>query len=574
MAGASGSAVATAGNGGEGGGGSQGGANAAGTAGKGGVGAAGGMTGGGAGQPVAGSGGSAAGGGEGGANMGGGGTGAAGSNPGGVGIVPQTCAEAALGRSSLGCSFRAVDLPNEPNTSFGPGAATAPWGIVVANPTAAAANVSITRVGAGGLVETVASSLVASGSSVELALPTLEINGVAAGEVGASARTKNALRITSDVPVAVVQLNTLAAASSSADGSVLFPESSLGRRYIVAGWRASNGYLLPVAGLVGLPDHAYVTIVGGESATTLTVKPTYDIAEGPGISAIPAGATATLSLGANEVLHLATVAKPQLTGSQPTPPVDLTGTIVEGDAPLAVFMGNERASVAGLADLPLPPGGSPDGSCCTDHLEEQLVPSDRLGTTFVVGKSPLRGTGGFVEGDVLRFVGGDEVAAVSTTLPAPYDAFSLAPGQIIDVVAITDVIVRSSKGIALAQLLVSKDATGTASGDPSFTLVPPTSAYFRHQIAVVPTSGWASRWVVLTAPVGAVIKADGAPLEGCTARASTSLSGEPTSYFSLLCPLAGTTVLDADVPFGAIAYGYDVAASFAYAITSGMTVAP
>ena len=60
------------------------------------------------------------------------------------------------------------------------------------------------------------------------------------------------------------------------------------------------------------------------------------------------------------------------------PDGDLTGTLIESDQPVGVFVGHEATVLSNQATSP----------CCADHLEDQLFPASTWGKVLVVAGSP------------------------------------------------------------------------------------------------------------------------------------------------------------------------------------------
>src|SRR6185295_2089533 len=131
--------------------------------------------------------------------------------------------------------------------------------------------------------------------------------------------------------------------------------------------------------------------------------------------------------------------------------------------------------------------------------EEQLLPVTSHGKNFVVTRSPIRSGQGHVEPDILRFMGVAATTHVKTSLPAPDDDFTLAPGEVRETWTQKDIIVEATEPLAIAQILVSQGFTnwsGTDGGDPSFTMFPPVDQYRRDYLFNVPTS-WGKNYVVI-----------------------------------------------------------------------------
>ena len=191
---------------------------------------------------------------------------------------------------------------------------------------------------------------------------------------------------------------------------------------------------------------------------------------------------------------------------------DLTGTIVTATQPVAVFSGVEIDERAGLRGRPFrrTPAGRVINTCCLDHLEEQLFPVESVGSHYVITRSPVRSTGGFREPDVIRFVGVAEDATVTTTLPAPYDSFTLQPGEVKTTWTQDNFVVTVDKPVMVGQILISNQyVDGAYIGDPSLTVFPPVEQ-FRTEYVILTPASWTQNWVVIAAEVGSDVKLDGA----------------------------------------------------------------
>lgn len=465
-----------------------------------------------------------------------------------------SCAHAEAWGSNVGCEFWAADLDNE--YSQVNDAAGQPWGVVVSNFGKTAAKVVIALndapLGQAAHPVTVATETLAPGTLKEITLPTREVDGSTQADNGPGTMVSStAYRITSDVPVVVYQFNTLRH-SYSADASLLLPKNALGNVYRVIGWPTTNpisaGFSVP-----GIPDHSYVTIVGTQSGTTVTVKLGGPIVGGGGIQPTGKGGTVVWNIGPFDVVNL------ESTGI----PGDMTGTIVESNKPVVVFSGGER----GIAPMKAGPPEPPDyngNNCCTEHMEEQLPPVHAFGKSFVVTRSPIRSTG-WVEPDILRFMGVAATTHVKTSLPAPDDAFTLEPGEVRETWTTKDIIVEASEPLAIAQILVSQGFTsgaGSAGGDPSFTIFPPVDQYRRDYLFNVPTS-WAKNHVVISAPVGTKVTIDGSEPSGCVVAPAGTING--ATWEARRCAVSpGAHRMAGDAAFGIVAYGYGSRGAYAF----------
>ena len=371
--------------------------------------------------------------------------------------------------------------------------------------------------------------------------------------------SSRAFRIRSSAPIVAYQFNVFENAYSN-DASLLLPTNALGNIYRVLGWPA--GHPILVGGL-NIIDRSAVTIVGTAPNTEVTVKPTWRIKGNPPIAATMAGGEIVVTLGPFDVLNLET--DNATFSDEPTTMADLSGTLVQSSRPVAVFSGVETTSAPGsVLTIPTAPGWNEDDTCCLDHLEEQMFPVEAVGKAYVVTRSPIRSTGSYHEPDVLRFVGVAETATVTTSLPAPFDSFTLQPGEVKTTWTQTDITVLADKPVIVGQILISNQyIDGPWTGDPSLTIMPPVEQYRTEYIILTPGS-WTTNWVVIAAEIGSDVTLDGAAAAGCIVTPAGSLEG--VDYESRRCPLTeGVHALSGDKPFGVIAYGYGNAGSYAFA---------
>lgn len=467
--------------------------------------------------------------------------------------------------SNVGTEFWAVQLDQQ---AGGQNPVTAPWGVVLSNTGADPASVTIeintSDVGEPLALETIEQRTVNPGELTPVILPTRPLD---CGEVPNSfsapgtCLSSRAFRITSSAPIVVYQFNVYANSYSN-DASLLLPTDALGRYYRVLGWSAANAIPQAIPGLT-IVDRSYVTIVGTQPDTSVTVAPSWRIRGNPPIPATPAGGTLTVTLGPFDVLNLETDDATQ--DDDPVTMSDLSGSRIEASAPVAVFTGVELAVAPGRAlAVPTWPGWDPSANCCGDHLEEQLLPMESVGTRYVIPRSPLRSTDGFREPDILRFVGVAERATVTTSLPAPFDSFMLDPGEVKTTWTQDNVVVSADKPVLVGQVLVSQDYTSNHYlGDPSLTVFPAIEQ-FRDDYLILSPGGWLQSWIVISAPTTASISIDGASTSTCTSEPAGTIGG--VAYESRRCPVsAGVHAITGDQPFGVTAYGYGIAGSYALA---------
>ena len=484
------------------------------------------------------------------------------------GACVSACEKAESDPSNIGCEFWAADLdmadlPTNP--------AATEWGLVIANASQTAADVTIelNEANPGEPVQTkvVWQGKVEPDSLAPVSMPTRELDcGAFPNDHDApgTCLSSRAFRVSSNQPVVVYQFNNLVHGFST-DASLLIPTTSLGTKYRVIGWPAAHSYPSPGA----FVERAYVTIVGTKEKTHVTVYPYWRIRGNAPIAATKPGGLIDVDLGPFDVLNLETDdATFDECFQDQTPPycADLTSTVVVSDKPVAVFSGTEASGVGVPYDAPKYPGfddSDPSTGCCLQHLEEQLFPMESIGKDFVITRSPVRSTLSYEEPDILRFVGAAEEATVTTNLPAPYDSFTIKPGEVKETWTQDDVVVSSDKPILIGQFLVAQGyVQGVPKGDPSFTIFPPVEQAQQNYVFLSP-NGWKENWVVISAEVGTSFTIDGtAP--SCETRHSGDLKGK--TYESHRCKIpAGVHRLVGDKPINITVYGYADADTYSFA---------
>lgn len=193
------------------------------------------------------------------------------------GTCIDACADARENLSNLGCEYFAVDLDNEYSDS-GSNAAAAQFAVTIANPGPVDVTVLVGQndapVGSPAPSESLVGSYRVRAFGLErIDLPTRDTD-CATTDVPAGVGTclsPNAYKITTNYPVVAYQFNPIIQQFSN-DASLLIPVSGIDTHYRVIGWPTSNPIAVPGLPVpAGIPDHSYVTVVGTEAATTVTV---------------------------------------------------------------------------------------------------------------------------------------------------------------------------------------------------------------------------------------------------------------------------------------------------------------
>lgn len=484
------------------------------------------------------------------------------------GACLDACAAAAKSQSNLGCEFWAVDLDQ---SDLFPVANSA-WGVVLSSASDIPADVTIERndapVGQPPQPAMVFKATLQPGNLISFKLPQRELDcGKAPDDHDApgTCLSSNAYRITSSAPIVAYQFNNFVH-NYSTDASLLLPTSVLGKVYRNVGWPPANPYATPGAWTM----RSYVTIVGTQPGTTVNVSPSFRIHGNGPIPKTEKNGTISVTIGTFDVLNLESddSSLGECFNKDMKPPycADLTGTVINANAPVAVFSGVESTGVGPQPDAPKPPSWGENSGCCHQHLEEQVPPLEAAGKKFVITRSPIRSDqslSDYVEPDVLRFVGAAAPSQVKTNLPPPLDNFQILPGQIVETWTTKDIVVDASEPILVAQYLVIQDyVNGNPKGDPSFTIFPPLEQQRTEYVFLSP-DGWKENYVVFATDKNNDITVDGALPKDCVTANAGTIDGK--TYEARRCQVPpGVHRISGKTGFGLMAYGYADADVYAF----------
>jgi hypothetical protein len=501
------------------------------------------------------------------------------------------CDAAADNPSNLGCDFWAADLDNEASV-IGPlinDAAAEQFSIVAANnndyPVVVTVTKNAARVGEPFNEQAVATVTVPGRGVQEIDLPQAEVDG-AMGQHGTYTRNSGSgtfvsphgYHVVSTGPVVVYQFNPIKQKFSN-DASTLLPTTAIGMDYVIIGYGTANpcGGPMPIE---GIPDHSSITVLATQDDTTVTVTATHPIKASGGDTGFPVAMT---SKGTPLTFKLSRYTVVNLESEQPNDGNvfgcatsgqngDFTGSQVHADKPIVVFTSGERGAGFGGADnIVYPPNwdSMTDDTCCTDHLEEQLLPVTALGKEFAVARSPIRSTDpSWTEPDIVRVVATVDNTMVTTNLPAPYNAFTLNAREQKTFAATTGFALKSTNAVEVSTYLVSQHFVKSGyTGDPSQILIPAAEQHRKDYVFLVPGT-FDHDYIVLAKPVDAMVMLDGFPLAmaefaNCVWAPIGNVAG--IDYEQVTCPAAdGRHVVSADKPFGLSVYGYYNVGSYAF----------
>ncbi|MBT9560464.1 MAG: IgGFc-binding protein [Myxococcales bacterium] len=501
--------------------------------------------------------------------------------------------------SHIGCEYWSVDLDNDtthnPALPFQLTPEMFPHSVVITNPNDGPAKVTVSiaatcengescEVGAStcGASETICSAdgpapydlvlmdaEVPAGDSREFEMPVMSLRGTGIW--------RRAIRIRSSLPVVAYQFNPFDSENAASnDGSLLLPLNALGKRYFAVSL-PSRGEIKDLFGNPWFPgNYGFLTVVAAANGTTtVTVTPTADVMANPA-AGVPqdgstpalllAGTPYTFTLAQFDVLNLEhnPNTKPLGFGERP---LDLTGSLIVADKPVAVFGGHQ---VAGISDDIKVQFTDEWDTCCTEHLEEQLMPVEAWGTAALAAKSRPRG----YEIDQWYVVAGEDNVTVSTT-PAieGLDGNVLAKaGDWLRAQTDESFMVSATGKIQVVQWLVSsgqtqpKTGSTPGTGDPSMMIVPPSSQY-RKDYVIRTAGGYSENWTTVIRKKGVEVFLDGSPIPD----GNFDAFGDATWEIAYQKVDTGTHRFDADEPFGLMVYGYGTVTAYGY--PGGMNLA-
>jgi hypothetical protein len=277
------------------------------------------------------------------------------------------------------------------------------------------------------------------------------------------------------------------------DSELLLPVEALGQLYVVA------SYPPLAAQFQGAGEPSFFEVVARWDGTTVRWRPRQDTAgDGAAIDPVRSGEWSPMVvLDRYESLRVVGIASP-------TDPWqgDVSGTVVEASAPVAVTAGSRCASV--------PPSTNALAGC--DPLVEQLIPVVQWGREVAVPHPPLRG----LESHYLRiYAGADEVALTTEPRVASVPASLRERGEFVDVVVSngTSFVVEADGPIMVVAYLGSRDPR-LEIGDPAMYQLVPTERFLSRYVVATGTQ-WATHLLQAVRFAGAAeVTVDGQPLAG------------------------------------------------------------
>ncbi len=446
-------------------------------------------------------------------------------------IIPTTCAEAANGKSTVGCKFFAVDMDSHDL------AENQQYAVSVANVQLETPSTVVIEVKENGVWQ------VAGGPQEIGPLQLHTFNLPPRHQDDSGVRPGGAYRVTADVPVVAYQFNPVDGASSFlSDAAMLYPVAALDTINHVTAWKSMMDN-------TGIFQHSYATVLATVDGTMVTVDPSVPTAAGPGVPQGAPGAPFVIALQEGDLLNVAVQSIPD----------SMTGTKITSNAdhPVAVFAGQECALI-------------PENVCCCDHMEEQLAGVRLWGKNFIAARMPVR-SGNNPEPTLWQIYAAEDGTSVTINhnpgvTGIPSTQFNLNQGQVSEFYATGpanepgDFEVIATKPIAVYGYMVGAETFGSAIGDPAMVAMAPSEQFLPRYVVLVPGT-WVSDYAVVTRPLGAQILLDGLAIP------DTEFNPIANSGYEVARVLVpdGVHVFDGGMePFGVVIVGYDTHDSYAY----------
>ena len=470
-----------------------------------------------------------------------------------AGKCVSLCDPGILQKDYLGCDYWAVDLDNAAVDQ------DEPMAVVISVPPdgGQAADVTFTRMDTVPPTDMTAQELQVDSLTVEPGQGKLFMPTVPGFSQDGSCRNRKTLRISSDAPMAVHQVNPLNSdAVGSSDSSMLMPSVAAGTEYLVMSWpMRTQTYTY----------RGFVTIVAVAQGTTVVeLVPSCKTLAGDGVPAMEPYPPQPyiLELQHGEVVNVET------DGYQEA---DLTGTLIVADKEVIVFGGHECANVP-----------TPETNFC-DHIEQQLFPVESWGTEYIGDPFAPRDDYN-IQQDTWRIMAGKNGVAVTLDPPGIAIIPVLNKGEFHEFSTGGSFHVTATGPVLVGHYLQGSNYPGhmngcfaTGIGDPSFTLVPPVPRFLQEYTLFTP-AGYEKDYINITFKVGTEtgVTIDGKPFIELLAPSSvTATPVGGSGWATVALPIGdGVHTLASSSPVGVTAYGYDCDVSYAHPVGLRLKVIP
>lgn len=317
------------------------------------------------------------------------------------------------------------------------------------------------------------------------------------------------VHITAEKPISVYGLNRR---HQTTDTYLGLPTKVLGKVYRIMSYTMSSPLL---------PEFA---VIATEDKTEVNITPSVAT-----IGGRRANEAFTIYLNKGDVYQV--VGKSDF---KPGLKVDLTGSLISSNKPIAVFGGHQCAYV------PSPP---PVITAC-NHLVEQIPPLTSWGKHFFIGKFQKRSVYTWrvlANSDSTRIFQNQKFLGY------------LNAGKWYEDTSTVDIQIKADKPVLVAQYSQGFK-NGDSIGDPCMILVSPTQQFLRRYSFATPVNGEWNHFVSVVIPTKAIetIRLNGKKIDRKLFR---QIGITRYSIGSILVPY-GTHEIEAAMPFGMYSYGF------------------
>ncbi|MGR5422398.1 hypothetical protein [Vibrio sp. PNB22_4_1] len=325
--------------------------------------------------------------------------------------------------------------------------------------------------------------------------------------------SQRGIRIVADADVSVYGLSQQ---RYTTDAYLGLPVDSLGVNYVIPSYEVlSSSY------------PSQLTVVAAYDGTTITVTPTVQA------GSRAAGQPFTVTLNRDETYYLESN-------------LDLTGTEVNSDLPIAVFGGNNCANV-------------PRRSSACDHLVEMVPAISTWGKSFLTYPLATRRNG-----EVFRVIASEDNTDIIINGSV---VSNIQAGAFYETVLTSQSIIESNNPVLVVQYSPGSSFDGVRS-DPFMMIIPPSEQFLDEYTFTTlgADSGFSNGFVSVVIPTDDV---ESLTLDGELVDSSIFAPIGISGYSGAQLPLTqGSYRLEAAVPFGIYVYGFGNYDSYGY--TGGM----
>ena len=327
------------------------------------------------------------------------------------------------------------------------------------------------------------------------------------------------IHVVSNQEVAVYGLNQI---EQTTDAFTGIPLDILDTEYMVLGWRNTVDAFFA---------RTQVNFVATENNTTVKITPA-----APTLGR-PAGQPFSITLNAGQSYQL------QAQGIQ----LDLSGTMLSSNEPIAVFGGHSCANIP--TNIPL-----------CDYVVEQIPPTSTWGTNFFTVPLATR-----LIGDTVRVLASQDATSVSVNGNVER---ILNKGEVYEALLANASRIKTNRPVLVAQYANGQGFDNT-NADPFMMLIPPSEQFLPSYTVSTPANNFATNFMNVVIPTAAV---GSLKMNGITVAPSffTAIPNTNHSSAQLAVPV-GSHLFSSDVPFGIYSYGFNVFDSYGY--PGGMALA-